>query len=50
MPSAVIEKHIYHLETETLRIIYTSGNVYDYLKVPAEVYEEMKSALVKGFF
>ena len=50
MPSTVIAKHIYYPETETLRIIYVSRNVDDYLKLPAEVYEEMKSALVKGFF
>ena len=50
MPSTVTAKHIYYPETETLRIIYVSGNVDDYLKLPAEVYEEMKSALVKGFF
>lgn len=50
MPSTVIAKHIYHPETETLRIIYISGNVYDYLNVPAEIYEEMKNAFSKGIF
>lgn len=50
MPSTVIAKHQYFPETETLRIIYLSGKVYDYLKVTAEVYEEMKNAFSKGIF
>ena len=50
MPSTVIAKHIYHPDTETLRIIYTSGNVYDYLKVPQEIYDEMLGAFSKGIF
>ncbi len=50
MPSTVIAKHHYDPQTETLRIIYISGKVYDYLKVPTEVYEEMKNAFSKGIF
>ncbi len=50
MPSTVIAEHQYFPETETLRIIYISGNVYDYLKVPADVYVEMKEVFSKGIF
>ena len=50
MPSTVIANRIYFTETETLRMIYLFGKVYDYLKVPAEIYEEMKNAFSKGIF
>jgi hypothetical protein len=50
MPSTVIAKMDYHPETETLRIIYTSCSIYDYLKVPAETFEKMKKAFSKGTF
>jgi hypothetical protein len=50
MPSTVIAKMDYYPETETLRIIYQSGSIYDYLEVPAELFEEMKKAFSKGTF
>ncbi|MBE9463330.1 KTSC domain-containing protein [Dyadobacter subterraneus] len=50
MPSSVVAKMIYNDETETLRIIYVSGMVYDYKKVPLEVYEAMKASGSKGTF
>lgn len=50
MPSSVVAHMQYNPEAQTLRIIYTSGNIYDYKKVPAEVYEEMKNAFSKGTF
>ena len=40
----------YNADSETLKIIYVSGNVYDYLKVPPQVYEAMRSATSKGTF
>ena len=50
MPSTVIAKMDYRPETETLRIIYTSGSIYDYLEVPEALFEEMKKAFSKGTF
>ncbi|GLU57141.1 KTSC domain-containing protein [Dyadobacter frigoris] len=50
MPSSVVAKMIYDDETETLRIIYVSGMVYDYKKVPLEVYGAMKASDSKGTF
>jgi hypothetical protein len=50
MPSSVVAKMIYDDETETLRIVYVSGMVYDYKKVPLEVYEAMKASDSKGTF
>ena len=50
MPSSVVAKMIYDDETETLRVIYVSGMVYDYKKVPLEVYEAMKASGSKGTF
>lgn len=41
---------IYNEETQTLRIVYVSGMVYDYKKVPSEVYQAMTAARSKGTF
>ena len=40
----------YNEAASTLRITYTSGNVYDYKDVPPDVFEEMKVAGSKGTF
>ena len=50
MPSSVVSKYQYDPETETLRITYVSGLVYDYLEVPEHIYLEMKEAFSKGTF
>jgi len=50
MPSSVVKFFKYNEQTKTLRVVYTSGIVYDYLKVPASVYEEMRNAFSKGVF
>ena len=50
MPSSVVAKMIYDEVTETLRIVYVSGMVYDYKKVPLKVYEAMKASDSKGTF
>jgi hypothetical protein len=50
MPSSVIKKYEYHPERRILTIIFVSGAVYDYLDVPQEVYEQMRSMLSKGTF
>ncbi|MCO5946486.1 KTSC domain-containing protein [Mucilaginibacter flavidus] len=50
MPSSVVAEMEYNEPASTLRITYTSGNVYDYKDVPPEVFEEMKEADSKGTF
>lgn len=50
MPSSVVSQMIYNEETETLRIVYVSGMVYDYKNVPWEVYQAMKTSGSKGTF
>ena len=50
MPSSVVNSYIYTPETEILRIIYQSGSVYDYLKVPASIAEKFREARSKGRF
>lgn len=40
----------YNAERRILRIVYISGNTYDYLDVPVEVYTAMKAAGSKGEF
>jgi hypothetical protein len=48
MPSSVVAAIKYDVPSSTLRVIYVSGAVYDYKKVPQEIYDEMKSAFSKG--
>ncbi|RLJ34396.1 KTSC domain-containing protein [Chryseobacterium sp. 7] len=50
MPSSVVNHFIYFPDTEILRIIYQSGAVYDYFKVPADIIEKFKEARSKGQF
>jgi len=50
MPSSVISEYHYNPDTKTLRVIYVSGMVYDYLDVQLDVYLAMKAAFSKGTF
>lgn len=50
MPSSVVAAIRYDAPTSTLRVVYVSGSVYDYKKVPEKVYIEMKAASSKGEF
>jgi len=50
MPSSVVAAIRYDEKTCKLRIIFQSGSIYDYLKVPLNVYNEMKTASSKGEF
>ncbi|MEO6547943.1 MAG: KTSC domain-containing protein [Ferruginibacter sp.] len=50
MPSSVIARMQYLPETEILRIIYVSGKIYDYKKVPEKLYRAMKSSGSKGTY
>ena len=48
MPSSVVAAIRYDVSKSTLRVVYVSGAVYDYKKVPEKVYNEMKTASSKG--
>ena len=50
MPSTVISSFHYDKMKHQLTVIFVSGTVYNYKKVPEEVYEEMKKAFSKGAF
>jgi len=50
MPSSVIAHMSYKPGTATLRIRFVSGMVYDYKKVPPEIYDAMKSSDSRGGF
>ncbi len=50
MPSTVIESFHYNEESQTLRVHFLSGNVYDYHDVPEKVFEKMKRYKSKGTF
>ncbi|MGN7864430.1 KTSC domain-containing protein [Chryseobacterium sp. 22458] len=50
MPSSVVHHFIYFPDTEILRIIYQSGEVYDYLRVPPGIVEKFGKARSKGTF
>ena len=50
MPSAVVANFHYNPNSKTLTVVYASGNIYEYKKVPETVYHEMKNAFSKGSF
>lgn len=50
MPSSVVAAIRYDAPSSTLRVVYVSGSVYDYKKVPVKVYIEMKASSSKGEF
>ena len=50
MPSSVISYITYDAPSQILRVRYVSGMIYDYKKVPEEVYLNMKAAFTKGVF
>jgi hypothetical protein len=50
MPSSVVKYFSYDPVSQRLRIVYVSGLIYDYLKVPLKVYDEMRSTFSKGTY
>ncbi len=48
MPSSVVRSFSYDPGTHRLRVVFVSGLVYDYKKVPQDVYQEMKTSFSKG--
>ena len=50
MPSTVVAHMDYYPDSHTLRITFTSGKKYDYLQVPARIYEAMKQSFSKGTY
>lgn len=50
MPSTVIRRFSYDEPRRRLRVIFTSGDVYDYEAVPPEVVEDFRAAPSKGRF
>jgi hypothetical protein len=50
MPSAVIAGFEYDDATCTLIVRYVSGKTYHYKNVPAQIYNQMRSAFAKGIF
>ena len=50
MPSSVVAKTNYEPGTLILRVVYISGDIYEYENVPAEVYDAMRSSFSKGTF
>jgi hypothetical protein len=50
VPSTVIRSIEYLPTQRELRIVFQSGRVYRYQRVPAELYAEMKRSFSKGEF
>ncbi len=50
MPSSVVAAIKYYPLKSILRVVFVSGSVYDYKKVPEKVYKAMKAAASKGTF
>ena len=48
MPSSVIRRFSYEPAERRLRVVFTSGDVYEYADVPPEVVEALKVAPSKG--
>jgi hypothetical protein len=50
MPSSVIRRFTYDAPHRRLRVVFTSGDVYDYEAVPPEVVDDFRNAFSKGRF
>jgi hypothetical protein len=50
MPSTVIHHFSYDPESRRLRVFFMSGIVYDYVNVPAELFEQFQNTFSKGKF
>ncbi len=50
MPSSVVAAIRYYPLTSILRVVFVSGSVYDYKKVPEKIYKAMKTATSKGTY
>lgn len=50
MPSSVVAAIRYDEKTSRLRVIFQSGSIYNYLKVPEKIYDEMKKHLRRERF
>lgn len=50
MPSSVIKSFDYDKTHARLRIVFTSGRVYDYVAVPPAVVDGLRDAPSKGVF
>lgn len=50
MPSSVVAAIRYYPLTSILRVVFVSGSVYDYKKVPEKIYKAMKTAASKGAY
>ena len=50
MPSSVVANFNYDAARSVLRVFFVSGSIYDYFRVPEDVYEEMKQSGSKGTF
>ena len=48
MPSSVVSTFRYDPASATLRIIFVTGMIYDYLNVPEKIYEALRNATSKG--
>ena len=49
-PSSVIAHMTYDYARKSLKVIFLSGSVYKYMKVPPQVYQQMKQSGSRGSF
>lgn len=50
MPSSVIAHIGYHPNKEHLIVVFRSGEIYLYEKVPEKIYKEFKASISKGSY
>ena len=50
MPSTVVADFFYNEKTNSLKIIFVSGKIYNYKNVPEKIYRAMKESFSKGIY
>lgn len=50
MPSSVVSSMKYDSDNELLYVVFVSGDVYVYKKVPEKVFKDFKASISKGTF
>ena len=50
MPSSVVSSMKYDADNELLYVVFVSGDVYAYKKVPEKVFKDFKASISKGTF
>jgi len=50
MPSTVVASFHYNEKQQILTVVFLSGMVYEYRRVPPQIYQSMKESTSKGIY